>query len=111
LDRVDPLLSLPWTTGVRGEALTAYINALWESYSLNVISAIMLFKHEAYKNEKEYRFQQLIGRSGPAAVVKYRPRARRWCVTGNSTGGKTPPARSERSSSGRRPSEAKQHGL
>jgi len=25
---------------------------------MNVIRAVMFFKHEAYKNEKEFRFQQ-----------------------------------------------------
>jgi hypothetical protein len=34
----------------------------------------MFFKHEAYKNEKEYRFQQLFRRDRPAPDLKYRCR-------------------------------------
>jgi hypothetical protein len=34
----------------------------------------MFFKHEAYKNEKEYRFQQLFRYDKPAPAVKYRQR-------------------------------------
>jgi hypothetical protein len=44
VDLVDPLISLPRTTGVRGDALHA---------------------HEAYRNENEYRFQQLFRRTSP----------------------------------------------
>jgi hypothetical protein len=34
----------------------------------------MFFKHEAYRNENEYRFQQLFRRDKPARAVKYRQR-------------------------------------
>jgi hypothetical protein len=43
-------------------------------HSMNVIRGIMFFKHEAYKNEEEYRFQQLFRRDKPAPSVKYRRR-------------------------------------
>ena len=74
VDLVDPLISLPRTTGVRGDALHAYMMELLVYHSMNVIRAVMFFKHEAYRNEKEYRFQQLFRRDKPAPAVKYRQR-------------------------------------
>jgi hypothetical protein len=41
---------------------------------MNVIRGVMFFKHEAYRNENEYRFQQLFRRDKPAPDVKYRRR-------------------------------------
>src|SRR4029077_14496990 len=74
VDLVDPLISLPRTTGVRGAALHAYMMDLLVYHSMNVIRGVMFFKHEAYKNEKEYRFQQLSRRDKPAPAVKYKQR-------------------------------------
>jgi len=44
------------------------------THALHVIRGIMFFKHEAYKNEKEYRFQQLFRYDKPAPALKYRQR-------------------------------------
>ena len=74
VDMVDPLISLPRTTGVRGKALRAYMMDLLVYHSMDVIRGVMFFKHEAYRNEKEYRFQQLFRRDKPAPDVKYRRR-------------------------------------
>jgi hypothetical protein len=74
IDMVGPLISLPRTTGVRGDALHAYMMDLLVYHSMNVIRGVMFFKHEAYRNEKEYRFQQLFRRDKPAPAVKYRKR-------------------------------------
>ena len=71
---VDPLVSLPRTIPVRGDAMHAYMMELLIYHSMNVIRAVMFFKHEAYRNEKEYRFQQLFRRDRPAPAVKYRRR-------------------------------------
>jgi hypothetical protein len=71
-DLVDPLISLPRTTGARGDALHAYMMDLLVYYAMNVVRGVMFFKHEAYKNENEYRFQQLFRRDKPAPAVKYR---------------------------------------
>jgi hypothetical protein len=59
---------------VRGDPLHAYMMDLLIYHSMNVIRGIMFFKHEAYKNEKEYRFQQLFRRDKPAPSVKHRRR-------------------------------------
>ena len=74
VDLLDPLMNLPRTTGVRGDALRAYMMDLLVYHSMNVIRGVMFFKHEAYKNENEYRFQQLFRRDKPAPTVKYRRR-------------------------------------
>ena len=74
VDMVDPLISLPRTTGVRGDTLHAYMMDLLVYHSMNVIRGVMFFKHEAYRNENEYRFQQLFRRDKPAPAVKYRKR-------------------------------------
>jgi len=74
VELVDPLISLPRTTCVRGDPLHAYMMDLLVYHSMDVIRGVMFFKHEAYKNEKEYRFQQLFRRDKPAPDVKHRRR-------------------------------------
>jgi Protein of unknown function (DUF2971) len=74
IDLVDPLISLPRATRVRGDPLHAYMMDLLVYHSMEVIRGVMFFKHEAYHNEKEYRFQQLFRRDKPAPRVKYRRR-------------------------------------
>ena len=74
VDLVDPLISLPRTTRVRGDPLHAYMMDLLVYHSMDVIRGVIFFKHEAYRNEKEYRFQQLFRRDKPAPDVKYRRR-------------------------------------
>jgi hypothetical protein len=73
-DLIDPLISLPRRTGVRGDALHAYMMDLLVYHSMNVIRGVMFFKHEGYRNESEYRFQQLFRYDRPAPEVKYRRR-------------------------------------
>jgi hypothetical protein len=74
VDLVDPLISLPRTIGVRADAMHAYMRELLIYHAMNVIRGVMFFKHEAYRNENEYRFQQLFRRDRPAPAVKYRRR-------------------------------------
>jgi hypothetical protein len=54
---------------LRGDPLHAYIMDLLIYRSMNAIRGVMFFKHKAYKNEKEYRFQQLFRRDKPAPPV------------------------------------------
>jgi hypothetical protein len=65
VDLADPLISL----------MHAHMSDLLVYHAMNVIRGVMFFKHEAYKNEKEFRFQQLFRRDRPAPDVKYRHRA------------------------------------
>jgi hypothetical protein len=73
-DLIDPLISLPRSTAVSGDALHAYMMEVLVYHSMNVIRGVMFFKHEAYRAEKEYRFQQLFRYDKPAPEVKYRQR-------------------------------------
>jgi hypothetical protein len=74
VDLVDPLISLPREIRVRGDSLHAYMMDLLVSLSMAAIQGTIFFKHEAYVNEKEYRFQQLFRGDKPAPDVKYRRR-------------------------------------
>jgi len=53
-------------------------NMYWKELSVrhaaNAVSAVVYFKHEAYKNEKEYRFLQLFSRDKNVPEIKYRTR-------------------------------------
>jgi hypothetical protein len=53
-------------------------NMYWKELSVrhaaNAVSAVVFFKHEAYKNEKEYRFLQLFSRDKSVPLIKYRTR-------------------------------------
>lgn len=71
---VDPLISLPRKVRVGADALNAYMSNLLVDHAMQVIRGIMFFKHEAYENEKEYRFQQLFRYDRPAPAVKHRMR-------------------------------------
>jgi hypothetical protein len=73
-DLIDPLISLPRTIPVPSNVMHAYMRELLVYHSLHVIRGVMFFKHEAYKNEKEYRFQQLFRGDLPVPELKYRQR-------------------------------------
>jgi hypothetical protein len=74
-DLVDPLISLPRKVRVGSDALHAYMSNLMVWHAMQVIRGIMFFKHEAYRNEKEYRFQQLFRSDRPAPTLKHRMRS------------------------------------
>jgi Protein of unknown function (DUF2971) len=74
VDLIDPLISLPRRVPAKSDALNAYMSDLLVYHSMNVIRGVMFFKHEGYRNEKEFRFQQLFRRDRPALGVKYRKR-------------------------------------
>ena len=52
----------------------SYMSDLLVYHAMNVIRGVMFFKHEGYRNEEEFRFQQLFRRDRPAPDVKYRRR-------------------------------------
>jgi hypothetical protein len=74
VDLVDPLISIPRRVRVGADAMHGYMSDLLVYHAMNVIRGVMFFKHEAYGNEREYRFQQLFRRDLPAPDVKYRKR-------------------------------------
>ena len=74
VDRIDPLISLPRHVSVSSAAMHSYMSDLLVYHAMNVIRGVMFFKHEGYRNEEEFRFQQLFRHDRPAPDVKYRRR-------------------------------------
>jgi hypothetical protein len=74
VDLVDPLISLPRRVRTGSDAMHRYMSDLLVYHAMNVIRGVMFFKHEGYRNEREFRFQQLFRRDRPAPNVKYRKR-------------------------------------
>ncbi|MFZ3351214.1 MAG: DUF2971 domain-containing protein [Xanthobacteraceae bacterium] len=74
-DLVDPLISFPRRVRLRSSVMHRYMSDLLVYHSMNVIRAVMFFKHEGYRNETEYRFQQLFryDRSAPDVLYRQRP--------------------------------------
>lgn len=74
-DEIEPLISLPRTLSMTGDQINSYMRNLLTYHSLHVIRSTMFFKHEAYRNEREYRFQQLFrrDRAPPAVKLRHRP--------------------------------------
>ena len=71
---IEPLISLPRTSSMTSDQINSYMQNLLTYHSLQVVRSTMFFKHEAYRNEREYRFQQLFRRDRPAPTVKLRHR-------------------------------------
>jgi hypothetical protein len=69
---VDPLISLPRRVRIGSDAMHAYMSDLLVYHAMNLIRGVMFFKYEGYRNEKEFRFQQLFRHDRPAPDVKYR---------------------------------------
>ena len=59
VERAFSLLSLPYGRGLSSEGIREYTNELFELFSVHALRSVLFFKHEAYKNESEYRFLQV----------------------------------------------------
>lgn len=75
------LISLPRGKGMQGPAINVYMAELQMPLTLHVLQTALFFKHEAYANEKEFRFLQIHKanesptvkvRSRPYSLVRYR---------------------------------------
>jgi hypothetical protein len=76
------LASLSGTKNLDSEALKAYMAWAYTWVTLYVLRVALFFKHEAYENEKEYRFLEYYGadvvppniklRTQPYTLVRYR---------------------------------------
>jgi hypothetical protein len=66
--------TLPWRVDAGSAAMHAYMSKLLVYHAKNVIRGVIFFKHEGYRNEKEFRFQQMFRRNRPAPNVNYRHR-------------------------------------
>jgi hypothetical protein len=75
IERVFPLISLPRGRSLSRDAINAYMRELSVTLTLHTVRSVLFFKHEAYSNEKEYRFLQIYGTDRPPPEVKRRARA------------------------------------
>ena len=78
-DKMVPIIPLAFTTGLNsfmfGNCGNVYRSELSVAHAANAAWGVFFFKHEAYKNENEYRFLQVYGRDHKGLDVKYRRRA------------------------------------
>jgi len=75
IDAMFHLISLPGARRLKSKTLHGYMDKLLTLTWVHCLRTALFFKHEAYKNEVEYRFHQLhAGPPHPAPEVKYRTR-------------------------------------
>jgi hypothetical protein len=74
IDTAFPLISLPRGRNLASEAIRGYMSNLSILVLLHCLRASLFFKHEAYRNEQEYRFMQLHRADIAAPDVKLRAR-------------------------------------
>ena len=74
VDRMFSLISLPRGRNLGSGTLTEYLKSLSVALTLPALHAALFFKHEAYSNEKEYRFLRIDSVGAPSGNVKYRSR-------------------------------------
>lgn len=70
---IVPLISKPKGMNLKENTLRQYISELAVALAVCVLRTAIFFKHEAYKNEQEYRFLQ-IHQPGPVDGLKFRSR-------------------------------------
>ena len=66
-----PSLSLSMKLMEKFEVWKEYMTLLSAKYSICAMRAALLFKHEAYRNENEYRFLQLFAANQPPDGLKF----------------------------------------
>jgi hypothetical protein len=74
VEKMFHLISLPRKKHIHPAAINPYMSQLLVRHLVNATRAVIFFKHEAYKNEDEYRFLQLYPTDTPAPDVRYRTR-------------------------------------
>lgn len=75
IERMFGLISLPSGRQLSGEIIMAYMVELLTALASYVLHAALFFKHEAYSNEREYRFLEMHRADALPPIVKRRPRA------------------------------------
>jgi hypothetical protein len=75
VDNMLDLISLPRGRQMDEASINAYMKDLSVSLSLHALRAALFFKHEAYRNENEFRFMQVYAADVPAPEVKRRYRS------------------------------------
>jgi hypothetical protein len=74
IEKIFSLISLPNGRHLPGDVIVAYMLELLTALASHALHAVLFFKHEAYKNEQEYRFLEMHRADAPPQV-KRRPRA------------------------------------
>ncbi len=72
---VLPLIAMPAGRNLENAVINTFMKELSVSLSVCVIRAAIFFKHEAYKNEQEYRCLQIRGMDQPVDDLKHRVRS------------------------------------
>ena len=74
IEKMFHLISLPRGRNLQNAAINVYMAELQMLLTLHTLRAALFFKHEAYANEKEYRFLQIHKANVPLPVkLKARP--------------------------------------
>jgi len=73
IDKFLPLYSFPRGRNFTSEQIARYLTELSTRFAEPIFRSALLFKHNAYENEKEHRFLQ-VNPVGPLDGVKYRKR-------------------------------------
>lgn len=74
VEMIFPLITLPSGRQPLPEVTTEYLTELSVVLARHVAQSALFYKHEAYSNEKEYRFLQLHRADMPPPEVKFRAR-------------------------------------
>ena len=74
VEMIFPLITLPNGRQLPHEVTSAYWTELTVVLAMHVVRSALFYKHEAYSNEKEYRFLQLHRADMPPLEVKFRAR-------------------------------------
>jgi len=83
IDKMFDLISLPKTLGLDADSRDEFMNHLYANLAQHTFRVAVVFKHEAYKNEQEWRFMEIHPpneppppevkfRSRPYSLVRYR---------------------------------------
>jgi hypothetical protein len=75
VEKMFGLISLPRGKGMSAASIDEYLKELSITLSLHALRAALFFKHEAYKNEREFRFMQIHRADVPPPEVKRRYRS------------------------------------
>lgn len=71
---VLPLIAMPEERNLSNAIINEFMKNLFISLGILILRAAVLFKHEAYKNEQEYRFLQIRGIHESVDDLGYRAR-------------------------------------
>ena len=92
VEMIFPLITLPNGRELSHDVTTEYLTELRVVLAKQVARSALFYKHEAYSNEKEYRFLQLHRADVPPPGMKFR--ARLWSDTQSLIGEASRPTRS-----------------